>query len=123
METESLKPGEYFAAASPDDLERERIGCLEAISDPTTIARLEQIGVRPGWACLELAAGGGSIASWLGQRVGPSGRVLATDMNTRFLDHLRPPVEVKTLNLLTDELESESFDLVHGRAILMHLPE
>jgi SAM-dependent methyltransferase len=119
----SLRQGEYFALSSGDDLERERIRCLEAMADPLTISRLERIGVSSGWACLEVAAGGGSIAAWLGRRVAPAGRVLATDLNTRFLDHLRPPVEVQTLNLLVDDIEPGSFDLVHGRAILMHLPE
>jgi SAM-dependent methyltransferase len=119
----SLRRGEYFALASGEDLERERILCLEAMADPLTISRLERIGVSPGWACLEVAAGGGSIAAWLGRRVAPAGRVLATDLNTRFLDHLQPPIEVQTLNLLADDIEEQSFDLVHGRAILMHLPE
>ncbi len=119
----SLRQGEYFALASHDDVELERIRCLEAMADPITISRLERIGVAPGWTCLEVAAGGGSIAAWLGQRVGSAGKVVATDVNTRFLDHLEPPVEVRTLNLLVDDIVPESFDLVHGRAILMHLPE
>ncbi len=123
MGARSLRQGEYFARASLEDLERERLGCLEASSDPITIPRLERIRVDSGWACLEVAAGSGSIAAWLGRRVGPSGKVLATDLNLRFLDHLQPPVEVQTLNLLVDDIEEQSFDLVHGRAILMHLPE
>jgi SAM-dependent methyltransferase len=113
----------YFASGAGDEPEVERIRCLEAMLDRVTVSRLERIGVRPGWACLEVAAGGGSIAAWLGQRVGPAGSVLATDMNTRFLGHLELPVRVETLNLLTDDIEPGAFDLVHGRAILMHLRE
>lgn len=46
--------------------------------------------------------------------------MLAIDIDTRFLGDLSAPVEVRALNVLTDDLGS-GFDLVHGRAILMHL--
>ena len=94
--SESAREGHYMFAEAPDDLERERITCLERMFDPATISRLERIGVGPGWACLEVAAGGGSIAAWLGDRVGSRGSVLATDVNIRFLGHLQRPVEVQT---------------------------
>jgi hypothetical protein len=44
-------------------------------------------------------------------------------VNTRFLGGLDAPVKVETLNLLVDEIEPGAFDLVHGRAVLMHLRE
>ena len=34
---------------------------------------------------LEIGAGGGSIARWLAERVGPTGSVLATDIDPRFI--------------------------------------
>lgn len=105
--------------AYDEELERLRIG--EEICDPWTIRRLERVGVAEGWSCLEVAAGAGSIAAWLGRRVGVGGRVLAVDMDTRFLGGLSEPVEVRELNLLTDDLELGVFDLVHARLILMHL--
>ncbi|MCL2395840.1 MAG: class I SAM-dependent methyltransferase, partial [Acidimicrobiaceae bacterium] len=110
-----------FSAGGREGDELERLRRLEEITDPATIRRLEEIGVGAGWSCLEVAAGAGSIAAWLGDRVGPGGRVLAVDIDTRFLGDLGAPVEVRELNLLTDDLESGGFDLVHGRAILMHL--
>jgi 2-polyprenyl-3-methyl-5-hydroxy-6-metoxy-1,4-benzoquinol methylase len=111
----------YFASSSAHDTELDRLRVLEEIHDPATIRRLERIGVRRGWSCLEVAAGGGSIAAWLGDRVGSGGRVVAVDIDTRFLRHLSEPVEVRPMNLLTDDLESGVFDLVHARAILQHL--
>jgi SAM-dependent methyltransferase len=119
----SAREDHYWFAEAPDDLERERITCLERMLDPVTISRLERIGVGPGWACLEVAAGGGSIAAWLGNRVGSRGSVLATDLNTRFLGHLQPPIQVQTTNLLTDDIQPDTFDLVHGRGILCHLAQ
>jgi SAM-dependent methyltransferase len=121
--SESAREGHYMFAEAPDDLERERITCLERMLDPVTTSRLERIGVGPGWACLEVAAGGGSIAAWLGDRVGPGGSVLATDVNTRFLGHLQPPIKVQTMNLLTDDIKPDTFDLVHGRGILTWLAQ
>src|SRR5258708_22948748 len=94
--------------------ERRRLALLEAELDPGTIQQLAARGVGPGWHCLEIGAGGGSIASWLTQRVGPTGHVLATDINTRFLDALDlPNLEVRLHNIVTDELPVNSFDLVH----------
>jgi ubiquinone/menaquinone biosynthesis C-methylase UbiE len=58
------------------------------MEDPATIEYLAKIGVAPGWHCLEIGAGAGSITEWLCQRVGSSGRVVATDINTCFLEEL-----------------------------------
>jgi len=108
-----------------DDREaRRRLTRLEAAEDPGTIACLERIGVTEGWRCLEVGAGGGSIAAWLRDRVGAGGRVVATDLNTRFLDPLRAAnLEVRRHDLREDALEVEAFDLVHARNVLVHIPE
>ena len=42
-----------------------RFDALSTIFDPGTIRHLEACGVRDGWHCCEVGAGGGSIASWL----------------------------------------------------------
>ena len=70
---------------------RERFPALSDLYDDETIRCLQAIGVAPGWQCLEVAAGGGSIARWLAGQVGTSGRVLATDLDTRFLESLADP--------------------------------
>jgi SAM-dependent methyltransferase len=95
-----------------------------------TIERLEAIGISPGWRCLELGAGGGSVAAWMARRVaGPgrgrtSGEVLATDVDTRFLDELTEPnLTVLRHDAARDPLPEERFDLVHARFLLEHLPE
>jgi SAM-dependent methyltransferase len=102
----------------------ERFSALPALYDPGTIRHLEQLGVGPGWRCLEVGAGGGSIAAWLSERVGPTGHVLATDIDTRFLERLRRPnIEVLRHDLRSDPLPEAAFDLVHVRLVLLHLPE
>src|SRR5579862_1204843 len=108
-------------AASETD---SRFAALSAMFDPGTIGHLEDRGVGPGWHCLEVGAGGGSIASWLCRRVGGTGRVVATDIDTRFLETVKlPGLEVWRHNLTCDPLPEAAFDLVHARLVLVHLPD
>jgi SAM-dependent methyltransferase len=103
---------------------RERFPALSDLYDDETIRCLQAVGVASGWQCLEVAAGGGSIARWLAGQVGTSGRVLATDLDTRFLESLADPVlEVRRHHIVRDPLPDPAFDLVHARLILVHLPE
>jgi SAM-dependent methyltransferase len=119
-----MKGNGYFAADSPDAFERERLALLTQVADPITTRRLSSLGVGPGWRCLEVGAGDGSVARWLAGRVGPTGRVVATDLDPRFLGgHGLPNLEVRRHNLLEDELEAAHYDLVHCRCVLQHLPD
>jgi SAM-dependent methyltransferase len=103
---------------------RERLSLLEIVWDPWTLRNLGKLGIKPGWHCLEIAGGAGSIASWLCQHVGPEGHVVATDIEPRFLEQIdEPNLEVWRHNLLTDALPTAAFDLVHARAILTFLPD
>ena len=103
-------------------VQRERLATLEALFDPGTIGQLEARGVAPGWRCLEVGAGGGSIAEWLCDRVGPAGSVLATDLDTKWVAELsRPNLEVRVHDLLEDDLPEGEFDLIHVRLLLAWL--
>jgi 2-polyprenyl-3-methyl-5-hydroxy-6-metoxy-1,4-benzoquinol methylase len=103
-----------------------RLALLEAAFDSGTLRLLEALGVDGGWRCLEVGAGGGSVARWLGGRVGLSGGVLATDIDVRFLEVLDvPPVEMRRHDLAREEVPTSGggYDLVHARALLEHVPE
>ena len=103
---------------------RERLAQLEMMYDPWTIRHLDIIGVQEGWRCLEVAGGGGSIASWLCHQVGADGHVVATDLDPRFLQVINAPnLEVRQHNILADPLPQTAFDLVHARALLTFLPD
>src|SRR5689334_19366850 len=97
------------------------------IYDPRTIAILEGCGVREGASCLEVGGGGGSIAAWFARRVGPEGRVLVTDLDPRHLraaaDLRLPNVEVVQHDVGKDPLPAGSFDVIHSRLVIMHVPE
>lgn len=103
--------------------ERARLAGLAAQFDATTIRHLDALGVAPGWHCLEVGAGAGSIARWLAAAVGRSGRVVATDLDPRFLADLPEPAEVLRHNVVEDALPAGEFDLIHARAVLEHIPE
>jgi 2-polyprenyl-3-methyl-5-hydroxy-6-metoxy-1,4-benzoquinol methylase len=120
----SLNPRKtYFAKDSPDAFERERLALLTQVADPITTRRLTDLGVGPGWRCLDVGAGDGSVARWLAGRVGPEGRVVATDLNPCFLvGHGLPNLKVRRHNILEDELEAAHYDLAHCRCVLPHLP-
>jgi SAM-dependent methyltransferase len=108
------------------DWEQEpyRLGLLEHHADPMTASRLAAAGVGAGWRCLEVGAGRGSIARWLAKQVGPSGSVVALDLDTSLLTGLdEPNVHVLCGDVLDIELPECSFDLIHTRLVLMHIPE
>src|SRR5579863_2257868 len=101
-----------------------RFAALAAIYDPQTIRHLETLGVARGWRCLEVGAGDGTIAKWLVDRVGPTGHVLVTDVDTRFLEPLRgPTLDVCAHDIGSDPMPDAEFDLIHTRLVLMHVRE
>ena len=104
--------------------ERTRLGALEAVFDPCSRRCIEAIDPKPGWRCLEVGAGGGSMAEWLCSAVAPEGRVVATDLETKFVSAIDAPnLEVRQHDIVSDPLEVDAFDLIHSRAVLDHLPE
>src|SRR5215831_12542904 len=118
------RPGMAYALDNAAPQADSRMDALRDLFDGGTIRHLEDRGIAAGWSCLEVGGGGGSVAAWLSERVGPAGRVVVTDINTRFLEGLvRPNLEVRQHNIVTDPLPEAAFDLIHARLVLMHLPE
>ena len=114
----------YFASTEQEEIELERLRLLHQIFDPLTIENIENIGISEGWTCLEVGAGAGSIASWMSDRVSLSGKVLATDIEMKFLSQLnKSNLEIRKHNIVNDDIEENSYDLVHCRFLLMHLNE
>lgn len=98
-----------------------RLRTLECAFDPQsqTVFDLLNLPCKPD--ILELGAGAGSFTGWLTQRY-PDAAVTATDIDTRFLTDI-PGIKVLTHNAVTDDFPVASFDVVHARALLCHLPQ
>ena len=102
--------------------ERQRLALMSALLDPLERARFMQIGVRPGWRCLELGCGNGSIAQALAGRVAPTGHVVASDIDLAYIADLQVPcLEVRRIDILQDSVEEGGYDFVVARALLHHL--
>ena len=104
--------------------ERDRLAGIESLFDSYSTQRLAELGVSDGWHCLEVGFGAGGVALWLAGQVGSTGRVVAVDLDPRFLDgHGRANLDVRKHDILTHPLEEAAFDLAHARAVLEHIPD
>lgn len=100
----------------------QRFDAFATVFDPTTFRHIEHFGIGSGWRCWEVGAGGTSVVSWLAKKVGPTGRVVATDIDTSWVAAAaRPPVEVRVHDVGAEEPPGEGFDLVHARLVLVHV--
>jgi SAM-dependent methyltransferase len=101
-----------------------RLDALSAIFDPPTFRHIDALGIRHGWRCWEVGAGGPSVVRWLAQRVGPGGRVLATDIDVTWTqDVIGPTVVVQKHDVARDAPPAQTFDLVHARLVLVHVAD
>ncbi len=122
MSTVDIEGRQHYLLDTASDLGHEQMELLSVMLDATTTGSFDEVGVGPGWNCLDIGAGGGSLAGWLARRVAPTGSVLAVDMAT---DHLE---EAPGLRVLRHDVRDGMplggpFDLIHARLVLMHLPE
>jgi SAM-dependent methyltransferase len=102
--------------------EEQRLALMSALLDPAECAQIVRLGIRPGWRCLELGCGNGSIARALAKLVAPTGSVVASDIDLRYVADLRVPcLEVRHIDILQDVMEESCYDLVVARALLHHL--
>ena len=115
-------PATGYAFDNATEHSSEQHRCLSAAYDPVTLERLAATGVRDGWRCLEVGAGGGSVAHWLTARVAPRGSVLATDVDPRHIAPL-PGLTVLAHDVTKDPLPQDTFDLVVARLVLQHLSD
>ncbi len=115
----------YDRPTDAEDAAKEatRHGLLATGFDRSSARLVTRVGLAPGAAVLEVGAGGGSFARWLGDQVGPEGHVLATDVDLQFVGEHPANVEVRRHDIATDPLPDDAFDLVHARAVLQHVAQ
>ena len=87
--------------------EQQRLVLMSRLLDPIEDAYIAKLGVGPGWRCLELGCGNGSIAQALAARVAPMGHVVASHIDLRYLGNLKAPcLEVRRIDILRDDIET-----------------
>jgi 2-polyprenyl-3-methyl-5-hydroxy-6-metoxy-1,4-benzoquinol methylase len=115
---------EYVFRQVEEQDELRRLRAIEEVFDPSSRRRLSATGMCPGWSCLEVGPGAGSLLNWMAAVVGPAGRVTGVDLSTKFLSAAQPQhVEIREGDVRTIPLAPDSFDLVHARYVLVHLPD
>lgn len=103
------------------DTELHRLRLLESVLDEHTRARFRALGLKKGHRVLEVGGGGGSVARWL---AGQGAEVTVTDLDTTFLDELAEDgVRVLRHDVYQDDFPADSFDFIHTRYVVIHLPD
>jgi ubiquinone/menaquinone biosynthesis C-methylase UbiE len=109
---------------------RARLRILSRIMWPSTLNLLQRAGIRAGMTCLDIGCGGGDVSCELARLVGPSGTVIAMDIDDVKIAIAReeaaalniPNLEFRVCNLCETEAMAE-FDFVYARFLLTHLPD
>jgi SAM-dependent methyltransferase len=105
----------------------DRFTAIGAIFDPSTLRHMDDLGLGAGWRCWEVGAGGTSVVTALAERVGPTGSVLATDLDVSWATGAAgPTIEVRRHDVALDPPPTPPdgpFDLVHARLVLVHVTE
>lgn len=123
VESESPSPDTRYLLDNARIEAGERFTLLAELFDGVTLGHVDRLGVRAGWRCWEVGAGGPSVPEALATAVGPSGYVLATDINPAWLDP-HGGYEVLQHDVAADPPpQPGTFDLVHARLVLLHLPD
>ena len=99
-----------------------RFASLSALFDPGTFRQFDACGMAAGWQCWEVGAGGPLLVRKMAERVGHTGRILATDIDTSWTMEVEgDTVEVRHHEVAVDPPPGELFDMVHARLVLVHV--
>jgi SAM-dependent methyltransferase len=120
--TSTHPPAPSYSFDNDDPEATDRHNYLPVILDGLTTARLSSLGDLAGRRCLEVGAGGGSVAAWLADQVGPTGRVLATDLNPKHIPAHRGYTVLRH-DLVNEPVPDGPWDVIHARLVLLHIPE
>jgi ubiquinone/menaquinone biosynthesis C-methylase UbiE len=111
-------------------LEIEALAIQARVWESCAEALLSKIGVKSNWACVDLACGPVGILPLLARRVGRQGRVVGVEQDPNIVIAAREimgsagreDIMLVEGDVRQSGLERGSFDLVHGRCLLGHLP-
>jgi len=120
---------EYVLGGS--EVERARLRAQAAEHEASARWLLQRIGVAPGWRVLDIGCGPVGILGVLSEMVGETGTVVGFEREHRFVEMARAETERRDLtnvtvvqgDALSTGLQTDSFDLVHERLVLVNVPE
>src|SRR5690348_6117407 len=107
-------------AFSNEFAEGSQLRLLAEILDDHSTFVLSGTGITPGWRCLDVGAGAGTITAWLADRVGPDGHVTALDKDP---EHVRSGanITIRKGDVRTVVLPEGHYDLIHARLVMLHI--
>jgi SAM-dependent methyltransferase len=117
----------YVLARTSDEYRRLRT--QSKLWEPATTRLLDQVGVAPGMACLDVGCGPGEVMRLLAERVGGTGSVTGVDVDGAIgreaVEILRATAgaRVEFVEGNVHELDLPEFDVVYVRLVLMHLAD
>ena len=101
-----------------------RLEAISALFDSTTFRHIHRMNLKAGCRCWEVGAGSPSVPLQLSKVVGDTGSVLATDIDIAWLGDMGASnISILKHDIVTEEPPSGSFDLIHARLVLVHLPK
>lgn len=99
----------------------QRFEALSVLFNPSTFRHARAVGLGPGWRVWEVGAGSPTVPAWFAEMVGPLGHVLATDIDTSWLDRDGAAYQVIRHDVGAEPPPAGLFDLVHARLVLVHV--
>ncbi len=98
-----------------------RLDALSQLFDSSTFRHMQSLGLSAGWNVWEVGAGGDRVPRWIAAQT--KGRVLATDIDTKWLESTDGTFEIRRHDIGCDPAPGGRFDLVHARLVLAHVPD
>ena len=119
----SSKERDYVLGTHEDEL--QRLGVQHRAWRPVVLECWQNAGIKCGSHVLDVGAGPGYATVDLAEIVGESGRVVAVERSTNFVNAIRAKslsnVDVHELDLMTDDLPEGPFDFTWCRWVLCFL--
>lgn len=127
----SSSPSRDYVLGTHDE-ELKRLGFQHSLWRDHATALWRRAGFTTGSAILDVGCGPGFGTLDLSQLVGPTGRVVAVDLSTKYVEHVRSlnlanveahVADVQALSTSLPQAASNSFDAAYARWLLCFVPD